>query len=366
MGKSCCAIGCTNRYSKDGGLSFYRFPTNPARRAEWIAAVNRKDWQPGEHTWLCSAHFVGGAKSNDPLSPAYNPSVFDYVTSPVKRKAEGDIIRYERNKASRKRKFEESLKIQCQVTGNTDHEPEVEVSVPAVSTMTVLSMDYISKLEEENHQLRKENSSLKDEVSKQEFDEHSFRDNETKVKFYTGLPSFATLMIILEFVSPYVTSSRCALSEFQQFLMVLMKLRLNLTDQDLAYRFGIHQSNISRNFKKWIDVLYDRLRPLIIWPEREQLLKTMPVEFRQSFRKCTVIIDCFEIFIERPTDLKARAQTWSHYKHHNTIKYLIGITPQGSISFISKGWGGRVSDQYITENCGLLEKLFIRRCDSCR
>ena len=36
---------------------------------------------------------------------------------------------------------------------------------------------------------------------------------------------------------------------------------------------------------------------------------------------------------------------------------MIGITPQGSISFISKGWGGQASDQYITENCGLLEKL---------
>ena len=248
-------------------------------------------------------------KSHDPLSPAYNPSIFCYVTNPVKRKAEEDIIR---NKESRKRKFEESLKEQCQI--NTDHEPEVEVSVPAVSTMTNLSMDSINNLEDENHQLRQEN---KDEISKQEFDEHSFRDNEAKVRFYTGLPSFATLMIILEFVSLYVSTSRCALPKFQQFLMVLMKLRLNLADQDLAYRFGIHQSNVSRNFKKWIDVLYDRLRPLIIWPEREQLLMTMPVEFRQSFRKCTVIFDFFEIFLERLTDLKARAQTWSHYKYHN-------------------------------------------------
>jgi len=84
----------------------------------------------------------------------------------------------------------------------------------------------------------------------------------------------------------------------------------------------------------------------------------MPMEFRKSFGlKVAIIIDCFEIFIERPSNLLARAETWSSYKHHNTIKYLIGITPQGAVSFLSKGWGGRVSDKKITEKCGPLSKL---------
>ena len=39
------------------------------------------------------------------------------------------------------------------------------------------------------------------------------------------------------------------------------------------------------------------------------------------------------------------------------MKFLIGITPQGAISFLSKAWGGRSSDKKITENCGLLSKL---------
>ena len=46
----------------------------------------------------------------------------------------------------------------------------------------------------------------------------------------------------------------------------------------------------------------------------------------------------------------ARAQTWSRYKNYNTVKFL-------TIGFISKGWGGRVSDIYITENSGLLHHL---------
>ena len=71
------------------------------------------------------------------------------------------------------------------------------------------------------------------------------------------------------------------------------------------------------------------------------------------------MIDCFEVFLERPSTLKTRAQTWSNYKHHNTIKFLIGILPQGVVTHISKGWGGRVSDQYNTNNCGFLEHLML-------
>ena len=74
-------------------------------------------------------------------------------------------------------------------------------------------------------------------------------------------------------------------------------------------------------------------------------------------KNITVIIDCFEVFIEKPTSLLARAQTFSSYKHHNNIKILIGITPQGTVSFLSETWGGRTSDKYLTENCGFLNKL---------
>ena len=41
-----------------------------------------------------------------------------------------------------------------------------------------------------------------------------------------------------------------AISLFQQFFLTVMKLWLNLTDQDLAYHFGVNQSTISRNFPK--------------------------------------------------------------------------------------------------------------------
>ena len=44
-------------------------------------------------------------------------------------------------------------------------------------------------------------------------------------------------------------------------------------------------------------------------------------------------------------------------KQHNTVKFLIDITPCGAISFLSKYWGGRATDKCITMNSGFL-KLF--------
>ena len=53
----------------------------------------------------------------------------------------------------------------------------------------------------------------------------------------------------------------------------------------------------------------------------------------------------------------ARACTWSQYKHHNTIKFLINISLQGVISFISKTLGVWVSDKYLTEHSDFLKNI---------
>ena len=191
--------------------------------------------------------------------------------------------------------FERSMKrydIQQEKQQNSDLRAEVVQLRGEVNTLQKLQQEAKSQL------------SIKEDVLK---------NDDKKVKYYTGLPSYALLKVAFDFVCENIPKaipiSSCKLSPFKQFIMTLMKLRHNFGDTDLAYHFNVDKSTVSRYFSKWLELLYVKLSFMILWPDRDDLLKTMPLEFRRHFRQCVIIIDCFEIFIERPTALLPRAQT---------------------------------------------------------
>lgn len=64
-----------------------------------------------------------------------------------------------------------------------------------------------------------------------------------------------------------------------------------------------------------------------------------------------VIVDCFEVFPQRPKNLGCPAKTFS------TLKVLIGISPAGFITFVSEDWGERASDKYMTLCSDLVDML---------
>ena len=235
---------------------------------------------------------------------------------------------------------------------------DVNASTSSQATQTNVTGKDVEALERTTQHLTTVKNDLQDRVTDSELTEDSFRNDQEKVKTFTGLQHFLQIQFILDLIRPHLKEKNASLTPFQQLLLVLMRMRLNATVKYLSYVFKVHHSTVVRYFLEVIHVLNEKFVPLtVIWPDRSEIRKTLPYIFSVTYPKCVSIIDCFEIFIERASNLESRANTYSNYKSHNTVKYLISMAPQGSVNFISKGWGGRTSDKTLTENCGYLENL---------
>ena len=97
----------------------------------------------------------------------------------------------------------------------------------------------------------------------QPFTEEYFANHDDGVRFYTGLPGFDVLKATFSLTSLFIARRSKSLSLFQEFIMVLMKLRLNVPLQDLAYRFVVSPSTVSRTFSTWLTVMDIRLSAII-------------------------------------------------------------------------------------------------------
>ena len=253
---------------------------------------------------------------------------------------------------------------------NINDDNDIGDNVPDTGTDHVVYTALLARIE----YLEAENAKLKSvcsQDSKKYFRIEDIKDDYKLVCFYTGFTSFKIFQAFFEFLGPAVehlkywgekdgTRERNRLRKIDptnQLFLTLIKLRLNLKMKDLSFRFGLSTSRVSRYIKTWICFLYQHLKEIEWMPKVQQVRATLPTAFKEKFLTTFAIIDGSEIFIEVPSDLHMQSSTWSSYKHHNTIKFLVACTPNGAICFISPVFVGSISDVELTKLSGFLEVI---------
>ena len=137
--------------------------------------------------------------------------------------------------------------------------------------------------------------------------------NNERCKMLTVCPGMYFLKIFL-FLSTFIgkTTTCPSLPLREQLFVTLVKLRHNLSFEFLAQVKGIPKTTMIDYFCKWIDLMHAKITFMVHWQDRENIFQTIPAVFKEKFPRLTSIVDCFEIFIEAPKNLLARAQCYSN------------------------------------------------------
>ncbi|XP_061192393.1 uncharacterized protein LOC133200620 [Saccostrea echinata] len=101
-----------------------------------------------------------------------------------------------------------------------------------------------------------------------------------------------------------------------QLLIVLMKLKLNLRDIDLAHRFCVSRPTISNIFHTLVHALHEMLSDGVVnecFPSQLKCKGSMP----KSFEDCSsarASMDAIETIQDIPTHMDSQAMAYSTYK----------------------------------------------------
>ena len=86
----------------------------------------------------------------------------------------------------------------------------------------------------------------------------------------------------------------------------------------------------------------------------------MPEDFKAKYPTKRVIIDCTGVRCEMPISLLLNSELFSSYKHHTTLKALVGISPKGFFTFIGQLYTGSISNMEMVKHSGFLNLPFSK------
>ncbi|XP_014674939.1 PREDICTED: uncharacterized protein LOC106815030 [Priapulus caudatus] len=207
---------------------------------------------------VCSAHFISGKPSDlyKDTDPDWVPTVnMGYPTKDL----DTPIVRHDRLKNRKENIKKRDAAMSLVELGTffdiSGCDAEVDIDADTEPTDLELAQLEISRLSGKLQQANTENVRLQNDNIKLNEEKESltgavhkmnastpvdFANDDGKVRYYTGLKSFVTLMALFNLVSSEISEAKnSSLSKFQKMIITLMHLRLNLSIVDLM--LGAHE-----------------------------------------------------------------------------------------------------------------------------
>ena len=143
----------------------------------------------------------------------------------------------------------------------------------------------------------------------------------------------------------------------EQLIFTLVRLRRRPTLASLCYVFGISIGSGSKVFVTWVLFLEKELEFLLDFSTLADMEGVKrPKVFRKSkYLRLRSIVDCTELYIQKPSLPSSQRRTFSQYKSYNTLKLLVSMSPLCHINFVSKLYTGAISDKEIIQQSGFLD-----------
>ncbi|XP_065675735.1 uncharacterized protein LOC136091943 [Hydra vulgaris] len=336
----------TDFQKKNSRIGFFKIPKNAARRNKWAKIISQFRRKGGndnfvikDTTLVCELHFKNediqflsniGRKS---LKKEAFPSIFEF-------KKQVDV---QKRCSPKKRKFIKNFDIK-NVSKNEDNfktndrQLLFDFEVEKVCLCCVELQNKIDLLEKEKHEQKL-------------FQKYAGIEHEQYINVYN-------------FLNPRKNGENVNTTTQDYLKICTAWLKNGFTILHTSWLFKISKSTASRYLITWTNFLYFSLGSVPIWPSHEQVNKFMPESFKMTFPSTRCIIDCTELFCQKPSSLRHQSSLFSSYKHHVTYKGLLGISPSGTITFISQLYDGAISDKEIVVRSGFLNKELWNKNDS--
>lgn len=387
-GTYCCIPECksssyTNEMVKTG-IGFFTFPKDKTLNNQWRRVVNmyrRKGagdkFKINSSTVVCEFHFdpkdirVTLGRGIKKLQPGVIPSIFPLKAKHTVQKRRSPRKRIIPSEVDVDMNLSEENNIESNVIDPKDIEiKELKQQIVELKKQNAIYADEIKKIQtstycyeniSNNNELFKSETGLTKDTFDELFTLLDVKENCDNIKFYdSNLKKSETL------TSPTNRKQgpKVKLDVKDQLFLVISWLKGGFSLKHVSWLFGLTKSTTSRYIITWINLMYFTLGAIPIWPSKAQIKETTPKSFQESYPTTRCIIDCTELFCQRPSSLSTQSHMYSHYKSHATYKGLLGIAPSGSITFVSQLYEGSISDKEIVDRSGLLNENLWENNDS--